>query len=350
MAETTALAISEVKSLGEIFVKSGFFADTKEQSQAIVKILAGREVGLQPIEAMTGIHIVKGKITLGANLMAAAIKKSGKYNYRVTKHTDEECGIDFYEGTNKIGTSTFTLKDAKKAGVYVQGGSWDKYPRNMVFARALSNGVKWYCPDVFGHSPVYVPEEMGVDVNEEGEPINITPKPEPVRHTTATTEFPIVDYEIESKETEIESPKPDTEKMRPMPYLSKDSQESPANPPKLDCDLQLSPSIIEKVKASQNAREAYTIIANYAIQGQGHLFKAIRNEYCPEYESEGFADWMIPENAIIQIVKKASGIKKRKSEKPQPCKADGCKNLLTPIESEKREGLCREHFTGDTED
>jgi hypothetical protein len=29
----------------------------------------------------------------------------------------------------------------------------------MLFARAISNGVKWYCPDVFS-GPVYVPEEM----------------------------------------------------------------------------------------------------------------------------------------------------------------------------------------------
>lgn len=29
----------------------------------------------------------------------------------------------------------------------------------MLFARAISNGVKWYCPDVFA-GPVYVPEEM----------------------------------------------------------------------------------------------------------------------------------------------------------------------------------------------
>jgi hypothetical protein len=29
----------------------------------------------------------------------------------------------------------------------------------LFFARAISNGVKWFCPDVFA-GPVYVPEEM----------------------------------------------------------------------------------------------------------------------------------------------------------------------------------------------
>jgi hypothetical protein len=83
------------------------------------------------------------------------VKSSGKYNYRVTEQTDKVCSIDFYEGAELIGTSTFTIEDAKKAGTK----NTDKFPRNMLFARAMSNGVKWYTPDVFA-GPVYVPEEM----------------------------------------------------------------------------------------------------------------------------------------------------------------------------------------------
>jgi hypothetical protein len=30
----------------------------------------------------------------------------------------------------------------------------------MLYARALSNGAKWYCPDVFG-GPIYTPDELG---------------------------------------------------------------------------------------------------------------------------------------------------------------------------------------------
>lgn len=172
-----ALAISVgTRELGDVFVKSGLFKDAGSKEQAIVKILAGREIGISPIASMTGIHIIKNQIAIGANLMAAAVKNSGKYDYKVTKHTDKECSIDFYEGETKLGTSPFTMDDADRAGVYMgKDGSWYKWPRNMLFARALSNGVKWYCPDVFGHAPVYTPEELGAKVDEDGEPINITP-------------------------------------------------------------------------------------------------------------------------------------------------------------------------------
>lgn len=36
-----------------------------------------------------------------------------------------------------------------------------KFPRNMLFARALSNGVRWFCPDVFYGNSVYVEGEIG---------------------------------------------------------------------------------------------------------------------------------------------------------------------------------------------
>jgi hypothetical protein len=87
--------------------------------------------------------------------MASRVKASGKYNYKVTEMTDKVCTIDFLEGGQSIGTSSFTIEDAKKAGTK----NLDKFPRNMLFARAMSNGVRWFCPDIY-EGPVYVPEEM----------------------------------------------------------------------------------------------------------------------------------------------------------------------------------------------
>lgn len=142
-------------SIGETFYKSGMFADIKSAQQAVVKIMAGAEMGISPFQAMSGIHIIQGKPTIGAGLMASRIKASGKYNYKVTEMTDKVCTIDFIEGGQSIGTSSFTIEDAKKAGTK----NLDKFPRNMLFARAMSNGVRWFCPDIY-EGPVYVPEEM----------------------------------------------------------------------------------------------------------------------------------------------------------------------------------------------
>lgn len=151
---------------------SGFFADTKQASQAIVKILAGQELGFGPFASMTGVAIIQGKPTVGANLMAAAVKRTGKYNYRVIEMTNENCVLAFLENGQEVGRSEFSIDDAKAAGL-TSKDNWRKYPRNMLFARALSNGVRWYAPDIFGGATVYTPDEMGAVTNEDCEVVEI---------------------------------------------------------------------------------------------------------------------------------------------------------------------------------
>ncbi|NCX94730.1 MAG: hypothetical protein EBX40_08640 [Gammaproteobacteria bacterium] len=41
----------------------------------------------------------------------------------------------------------------------------------------MSNGVKWYCPEVLGGIPAYTPEELGANVDEDGNPIATISKP-----------------------------------------------------------------------------------------------------------------------------------------------------------------------------
>lgn len=149
------MGIQDLMNISDVFAKSGMFSDAKQAAQVFVKIQAGQEMGIPPFAAVSGVHIIQGKPTIGAGLMAARIKASGKYNYKVVEQSDKKCSIDFYEGKEMIGNSTFTIEEAKKAGTK----NLDKFPKNMLFARAISNGVKWYCPDIFS-SPVYVPEEM----------------------------------------------------------------------------------------------------------------------------------------------------------------------------------------------
>jgi hypothetical protein len=175
MTQTLTVAtptLSETMQLGDLLAQSGFFADSRGAAQAVVKVLAGREIGFGPIASMTGIHVISGRVSISANLMAAAIKRSGRYDYRVREMTAQRCEIEFRERNGDkweiIGSSEFTAQDARAAGTK----NMDKYARNMLFARAMSNGARWYCPDIFG-GPVYTPEEMGATVDgETGEVID----------------------------------------------------------------------------------------------------------------------------------------------------------------------------------
>lgn len=188
--------LDEIVSLAKLFADSGLFvSDNARQSaaQLAVKILAGQELGFTPFAAANGMYIIKGKCAPGANLMAAKLKASGRYDYKVTKMTDDEVSIDFYENGQRVGSSSFNAKDATRAGTQNMG----KFPRNMLFARALSNGVKWYCPDIFNGVAVYTADELGATVDYEtgeiveaqqalAQPETASPEPEPNFYTEPT--------------------------------------------------------------------------------------------------------------------------------------------------------------------
>jgi len=178
MTNETALTLAETMSLGGVLAKSGYFSDAKGEAQAVVKVLAGRELGFGPIASMTGVHIVQGKPTIGANLIGAAVKGSGRYNYRVVSLDNEKAEIAFFEHGEEIGRSVFTMADAKTAGL-TSNPTWQKYPKNMLFSRAMSNGARWFCPDVFSGVTPYTPEELGATVDGDGDVIDVTPTPVP---------------------------------------------------------------------------------------------------------------------------------------------------------------------------
>ena len=157
--EVIKYSYEDVEKIGKVMVHSGYFKDTTQQAQAIVKILAGRELGFDPYTSMSGIHIIQGKPVISANLMASALKKGGKYDYKIKSMSEELVEIEFYEGKTLLGTSSFSTDDAKKAGISGKD-NWHKYARNMLFARSMSNGIRWYCPDVFNGSSVYTPGEI----------------------------------------------------------------------------------------------------------------------------------------------------------------------------------------------
>jgi hypothetical protein len=184
-AERAAIAMS----------KSGFFTDAADAGKAIVKILAGQEMGFGPFASMTGIFIIQGRPSIGANLMAAAVKGSGRYDYRVIELSDTACELAFFQGAKEIGRSRFTMDDAKKAGTK----NVDKFPRNMLFARAISNGVRWFCPDVFNGSAVYTPEELGAETDENGDVIGLK---NTIPWTQAQTAKPAPDFTVIERDNE----------------------------------------------------------------------------------------------------------------------------------------------------
>jgi len=187
--------LKEPMAIGEVFAKSGMFPEVKDQAQAAVKILAGRELGLSPFESMKNIYLVNGKLALQSNALASLLKSNPKYNYNVDVLTNEECKITFIEIKNgeekEIGVSDFTFKDAARAGL-ANKDVWKNYPKNMLFARALANGVRFYCPDAACGWHIQEEYEDMYSVNK-NQTVTISPSGE-----VASKESEVIDVEEKS--------------------------------------------------------------------------------------------------------------------------------------------------------
>ena len=126
-------------------------------------MLTGQEMGIGPMQALTHIHVVDGRPTQSAELMRAQILRAGhrfsireKSNTKVTVYgqrsdTGEELAI------------TWTMEDAKTAGLIKDGSAWKHYPRAMLMARATSELARDLFADVLG-GVSYTPEELGAEV------------------------------------------------------------------------------------------------------------------------------------------------------------------------------------------
>ena len=188
--------LAELTGIARLLAASGYFDAKGISEQAIAqvatKIMAGRELGIGPFAAVQGIHIINGRPAISANLIAAAIKASPKYDYRVLELSNEACEIEIFERINGklelIGKSRFTAADARAAGTK----NMQAFPRNMLFARAISNAARWYCPDLFSGNAVYVPEELGAVVDGEGNVIELPAATKPLASapTSAPTSAP----------------------------------------------------------------------------------------------------------------------------------------------------------------
>ena len=234
-----SLTLTEMRGIATLFAQSGYWKDAKQAAQAFVKIAAGQEFGIMPFAAMTDIHVIEGKPTLGGHLIADRVKASPKYDFEIEKHTNEICSINFYDKTGAkkklLGNSTFTIQDAESANLSNRG-NWKSYARNMLFNRAISNGYRWFTPDVFS-AVVYTPDEMGARVDDTGNyiappeeqpKIEAPKKPEPEEGQTEDAPE-VTDEELENVDQAIEEAATDDAPAEPVEEVA--AEEVPVTQP-----------------------------------------------------------------------------------------------------------------------
>ncbi len=121
-------------------------------------VLAGREIGIGPMEALQKIHMVDGRPSLSSELMRSLVLRAG-HLIEFTHLTDQVCTIRGKRaGSTEWTELSWTMKDAARIGVAGKD-TWKKYPRQMLSARATSELCRLIFPDALGGIS-YTPEEI----------------------------------------------------------------------------------------------------------------------------------------------------------------------------------------------
>lgn len=107
-----------------------------------------KSIGVSPLEALNGgMYYVQGKVELTSAMMNHLIRANG---HSITKDKRSDDSICILHGKRKDNGDTwvesFSIQDAKQAGIY--RNQWLKYPKDMLFARALSRLARQLFPDI----------------------------------------------------------------------------------------------------------------------------------------------------------------------------------------------------------
>lgn len=132
----------------------------------VAAILTGRELGIGPMQALRDIHMVDGRPAFAAQLMLAKMRAGG-ISLLETESTDDRAWIKARRPDGEVGEFEFTIAEADRAGLLEKRGkSWQKYRKDMLWARAVSRMARRFGSDMLG-GLVYSKEELE-DLDDEG--------------------------------------------------------------------------------------------------------------------------------------------------------------------------------------
>ena len=140
---------------------SRLFAAFGTWQSVLAVILAGRELGLGVMQSLRGFHIVEGKPVLSSGLMAALVLNSGKAKVFRCIHTSPTKATFRAQriGDDDFIEVSFTIEEARAAGLIKPRSGWEKYPADMLVARATARAARLVFPDVC--AGLYLAEELG---------------------------------------------------------------------------------------------------------------------------------------------------------------------------------------------
>jgi hypothetical protein len=195
-ASLALVPLSDMQQMAKIGAESNFFG-IKKPTEAMALMLIAQAEGKHPATVFSQYHVIQGRPALKADAMLARFQQAGG-SVQWTERTDKACAATFAHPQGGKCDIRWTLDDAKRAGLLNGKSNWNQYPRQMLSARVVSEGVRAVFPGVLGG--FYTPEEVS----------QFEPAPAaPVAYSRPAPQTPVLTDEAEVVEAEFEEVKPE---------------------------------------------------------------------------------------------------------------------------------------------
>jgi hypothetical protein len=128
-----------------------------DENQLVTLMLLAQSKGLHPIQAVERFHVIAGRPAMKADAMLAEFQAHGGV-IEWHQHDHTKCEATFNcPGVKTPTTVSWSIEEAKKAEL-TKNGMYTKYPRQMLRARVISEGIRMVMPGIV--CGIYTPEEV----------------------------------------------------------------------------------------------------------------------------------------------------------------------------------------------
>jgi hypothetical protein len=104
----------------------------------LVAVQTGAELGLKPMQSLQGISVINGRPSIWGDAMRALVISHPEFEDLHEDKQDTYCTVTLKRRGRSAVVSTFTVEDAKKAGLAGKSGPWQTAPKRMLQMRAFA--------------------------------------------------------------------------------------------------------------------------------------------------------------------------------------------------------------------
>ncbi len=142
--------IDEALRMADIMAKASIVPKDYQNNPGniLIAIQWGQEIGLPPLQAMQNLAVINGRPALWGDAVIALVRGSGLLDSISEDITETLATCTVKRKGEQPATRTFSVDDAKKAGLWGKQGPWQQYAKRMLQMRARAWALRDVFPDV----------------------------------------------------------------------------------------------------------------------------------------------------------------------------------------------------------